>query len=64
MTPRGAPVLFVKKQDYSMRLYIDDLGFDKVTLDNSMGAPVLFVKKMDSSMRLCIDNLGFRQCND
>lgn len=49
----------MKKNDNSMRLCIDYLGFDKVTMDNSMVAPVLFGKKRDSSMQLRIDNLGF-----
>ena len=29
-----APVLFVKKKNSSMRLFINNLGFDKVTSDN------------------------------
>jgi len=30
----GAPVLFMKKKDSSMRLCIYNLGFGKVTIDN------------------------------
>ena len=34
VTPGGAPVFLVKKKNRSMQLFIDYLGFNKVTNDN------------------------------
>ena len=39
VTPRGAPVFLVKKKNSSMGLFIDYLGFDKVTNENKYHSP-------------------------
>ena len=39
MSPWGAPVLFVKKKDGTMRMYIDDRLLNKVTVKNKYPLP-------------------------
>ncbi|XP_040964578.1 uncharacterized protein [Gossypium hirsutum] len=59
-SPFGAPVLFQKKHDGSLKMCIDYQALNKITVKNRpskspYGAPVLFQKKHDGSLRMCID---------
>lgn len=39
VSPRGAPLLFVKKKDGMLRLYIDYRQLNKVTIKNKYPSP-------------------------
>ena len=39
VSPWGAPVIFVKKKDYSLRLWIDYRQLNKVTIKNMYPLP-------------------------
>ena len=55
-SPWGAPVLFVKKKDGSLRLYIDYRQLNKVTIKNKYSLPrityLISFKKLDVSLKL------------
>ena len=40
-SPTGAPILFVKKKDGSLRLYVDYWGLNKITVRNRYPLPLI-----------------------
>ena len=42
-SPTGAPILFVKKKDDALRLYVDYRGLNKVTVRNHYPLPIILV---------------------
>ena len=49
-TMSGAPILFVKKKDGTLRLFVDYRGHNKVTIDNCYPLPL--IPKLLDSLRL------------
>ena len=41
LSPTGAPILFIPKQDGSLRLYVDYRGLNKITVKNRYPLPLL-----------------------
>ena len=65
MSPRGAPVIFVKKKDETMRLCIDYRQLNKMTIKNQYPLPRiddLFDQLRGATMFLKIDlRFGYHQ---